>query len=142
MPEEENIENLPVFRCSRRQLWFGILLGLGLIPPIIPFAMFTHVTLSKYRGMVESYNKFERHPDQFHLVNFNQESDFIMSQEDLLCTGWYHPEFIYSNLLDASSLPTNSSHYVEIKCYKALCEDEVWVPIIVHPMVCSSLEKD
>ena len=92
--------------------------------------------------MVESYNKFEIHPDQFHLVNFNQGSDDIMSPEDLLCTGWNLPEFLYSNLLDASSLPTTSSNYEEIKYYMALSEDEVWVSVIVHPMACNNLEKD
>ena len=141
MLEEKNIENPPLFR-SRKQLWFSILLGIGLIPSIIPFALFTHVSLSKYREMVEFYNKFERRPDQLHLANFNQGSDIVMSQEDLLCTGWDLPEFNYSNLLDASSLPTTSSHYEEIKYYLALSEDEVWVPVIVHPMVCNNLEKD
>ncbi len=132
MPESQ--EKKPTLHCSRRTILVTFILLFGVFPAVIPFGMFTSVALSKYRGTSTISFKFAR-------------ISFIWPA--LARKWWFAAEphlhrytFQVKSHFNCVRRRIILQKFAERRYYLALREDDEWVSIIVHHMVCSEADRE
>jgi hypothetical protein len=134
MPEETPSQK------SEIRLWVVILLSTILTASIIT-PILTVFGLGRYTATVTAYKKLylQEHEANFNLTHFmklNIEGDFEGKRE-LFCQGerpaWMRAEMIDAGREDADTLGFDNK---SAKYFLGLREDDRWVNIIVHNMIC------